>query len=247
MRVRIGLIGDYQADVTAHQAIPLALAHAADANKCVVFAEWLRTCGITSDAHAQGYDALWAVPGTPYENAEGALRAIQVARTGGIPFLGTCGGFQHAMIEYARNVWGIADAAHAESEPDAPHLVIVPLSCSMVEERRRVRFVSRSRLRKIYRYERVEEGYHCNYGLSREAAERMLVGPLRVAAYDDDGDVRAVELDGHPFFIATLFQPERRALTGEENPLIDAFVAAAMEYQTGQAHAGPRVTSTAEG
>ena len=73
------------------------------------------------------------------------------------------------------------------------------------------------------------EPYHCRYGLN-PAYERLFAeAPLRVAARDDAGDVRAVELAGHPFFVATLFQPELAALRGERHPLVAAFAAAASE------------------
>jgi CTP synthase (UTP-ammonia lyase) len=70
------------------------------------------------------------------------------------------------------------------------------------------------------------EGYRCRYGLNPEFLTQLTAGPLRVAAEDRFHEVRAVELDGHPFFVATLFQPERAALKGQIPPLIAAFVRA---------------------
>jgi CTP synthase (UTP-ammonia lyase) len=244
MRVRIGLIGDYDAGVTAHRAIPRALAQAAATNNCAVYGEWIHTARITNDAVVQQCDALWCVPATPYENAEGALRAIRFAREHDVPFLGTCGGFQYAIIEYARNVWGMADASHAETDPDAPNQVIVPLSCSMVEMRERVRFTAGTRLAAVYGVAHTEESYHCNYGLSPRIAERLTVGALRASAHDYKGEVRAVELKSHPFFVATLYQPERRALHGAPNPLVDAFVAAGVARQAARAASGTEGTIT---
>jgi len=73
-------------------------------------------------------------PASPYTSMEGALDAIRYARESRRPFLGTCGGFQHAVIEYARNVCGLRDASHAETHPTAPILVVSPLSCPLVEQ-----------------------------------------------------------------------------------------------------------------
>jgi CTP synthase (UTP-ammonia lyase) len=73
---------------------------------------------------------------------------------------------------------------------------------------------------------RITEGYHCNYGLNREYELLLFGGSLRPTAHDLSGEVRAVELSGHPFFVATLFQPERAALRGEVPPLVASFVAA---------------------
>jgi CTP synthase (UTP-ammonia lyase) len=81
-------------------------------------------------------------------------------------------------------------------------------------------------LAKIYGRESTTEEYHCSYGLNPEYAARLQTGPLKIAARDDEGDVRAVELEGHPFFVGTLFQPERAALRDQMPPLVRAFVAA---------------------
>ncbi len=73
------------------------------------------------------------MPASPYASADGAFAAIRFARENARPFLGTCGGFQHAVIEYARNVIGITDADHAETNPGADMPLIAPLACSLVE------------------------------------------------------------------------------------------------------------------
>ena len=104
--LRIALVGDYNAGITAHQAIPLAIDDAAAVLELLADYDWLASTEITSAEDLVGYDAIWVVPGSPYKNTEGALTAIRYARENSIPFLGTCGGFQHAILEYARNVLG---------------------------------------------------------------------------------------------------------------------------------------------
>lgn len=81
----------------------------------------------------QDFDAIWVVPGSPYRYDDGAFMAIRHARENDVPFLGSCGGFQYAIIEYARNVMGWHDAGHAETDSGG-RLVIAPLSCSLVEK-----------------------------------------------------------------------------------------------------------------
>ena len=105
-RVTIGLIGDRSDSVLAHQAIPLALENAAETLGIAAAYEWVPTERIKSASRVAAFDGLWCVPGSPYRSMEGALIAIRCAREGRIPFLGTCGGFQHAIVEYARNVLG---------------------------------------------------------------------------------------------------------------------------------------------
>jgi CTP synthase (UTP-ammonia lyase) len=224
--LRIALIGDYNPSVKAHQAIPRALALASEGDIDCHW-EWVHTStlmGELSDRLAD-YDGVWCVPASPYANTRGALNAIRFARETGRAFLGTCGGFQHAIMEYAEAVWGVA-AAHAETDADAIDPVIAPLTCSLVEQSGELYFEPRSRLASIYGVGSTSEEYHCRYGLNPRYAERLTSGPLRIAARDGAEDVRAIELDGHPFFIGTLFQPERSAFSGRKHPLIRAFVVA---------------------
>src|SRR4051794_39452562 len=115
--MRIGIIGDYDAGITAHQAVPRALELAAASREVAVECEWISTADIHHAACLARFDGLWCVPGSPYRSMDGALIAIRFAREQQRPFLGTCGGFQHAVIEHARNVLGWTDAEHAETAP----------------------------------------------------------------------------------------------------------------------------------
>jgi CTP synthase (UTP-ammonia lyase) len=155
------------------------------------------------------------------------LAAIRFAREHGRPFLGTCGGFQHALLEYARHVCGLETAGHAESDPGTEDPVIAPLACELVEAAGEIFATPGSRLADAFGNRPAIETYHCRYGLNPRYEERLVSGPLRVTGRDASGEVRAIELDGHPFFVATLFQPERAALEGRAHPLINAFVASA--------------------
>ncbi len=227
-RLRIGLVGDHDPSVTAHRAIPPALRMAGAACDTELDFDWVPTDEIDSAARVAGFDGLWCVPASPYRSMEGALTAIEHARVHARPFLGTCGGFQHAVIEYARGVLGWADAEHAETAPDASRAVIAPLACALVEATQTLRLVPGSRLAKAYGTTQASEGYRCRYGLNPRFQAALVSGPLRVAADDAAGEVRAVELDDHPFFVATLFQPERAALEDRLPPIVAAFVAACM-------------------
>ena len=224
--VTVGLIGDYNQSVPAHQAIPLALQCAAEELKIEVAFEWVPTDEIVSVSRISRFDGLWCVPASPYRSTEGALLAIRHARESRVPFLGTCGGVQHAVIEYARNVLGWANAEHAETAPDAARAVISPLECALVEATGSVRLFPGTRIALAYGVSETTEGYRCRYGLNPEFQAALVAGPLRAAADDETREVRAVELDGHPFFVATLFQPERVALKGQSAPLVVAFVGA---------------------
>lgn len=221
--LRIALVGDYNADVIAHQAIPLAIDDAAAVLELTVEYHWLPTQEIKSAEDLANYNGIWLVPASPYQNMEGALTAVRYARENSVPFLGTCGGFQHAILEYARNVMGWQDAAHAETDTEG-RMVIAPLTCSLVEKTDTIELRANTLIARAYGRDSIEEGYHCNYGISPEFAAELDVQPLRVTGWDDNGDIRAVELVTHPFFVATLFQHERNALAGRPAPLVQAFL-----------------------
>src|SRR5207302_808902 len=134
-----------------HQAIPAALRLAADRAGRIVEPVCVGTATLGADVPGQlaAFDGIWCVPASPYANTAGALEAIRFARESGRPYLGTCGGFQHALLEFARNVLGLADADHAETRPDAALPLVAPLSCPLVERAGAVFFQEGSRLRGI--------------------------------------------------------------------------------------------------
>ena len=232
--VRIVVVGDRSESVRAHQALPRAIELAR--GEIEVGFQWIgterlgkRLAGLPTSLaplleHAHG---VWCVPGSPYASMEGALAAIAWARTSGTPFLGTCGGFQHAVIELARNVLGASEAEHAETAPDAPDRWITPLACSLVGAKGEIRWVPGTKLWALHDGVPSIEGYHCSYGLASDRRAALEAAGMRVAALDAAGEIRAVELDAHPFFVATLFQPELAAPEGRRSPIIAAFLSAA--------------------
>lgn len=222
--MRICLIGDFNPEVVAHQAIPKALTLAGDG--LAARAEWLATES-AMEADLGAYDGFWCVPASPYRSMEGALRVIRFARENSRPFLGTCGGCQHAVVEFARNVLDIPAAGHKESDPTTSEPVITNLACALIEASEVLRPVPGTRFHEIYGTGQIRETYHCSYGLNSDYLPRLEQGGLRVGVLGPHGEPRAIELPTHPFFLATLFQPERSAFGGQSHPLIREFVAAA--------------------
>jgi CTP synthase (UTP-ammonia lyase) len=214
--IRVGLIGESNDRHKAHGAIPGALEAAGG------YGIWVSTDSIGDENTLDEFEGLWCVPGMPYRSEAGALRAIQYARTRRVPFLGTSAGFQHALVEFARNELGLLGAGHQKTDPKAAVPLIAPLVNGMLGMRARVRFTPGSRLQKAYGTRESIEEYHCSFGLN-ERYRRILEGRgMMVAAVDDQDDVRGVELEGHPFFVATLFQPELQP----NSPVVKAFIAA---------------------
>lgn len=228
-KIAIGLVGDYSSQHKAHIAIPKALALATKTVGRKFKAEWLHTQTLEQDTEQKlaSLDAIWCVPASPYACMEGALRAIRFARERPLPFLGTCGGFQHAVIEFARNVLGYPDADHAESNPDAPVLFVTRLTCSLAGATGAIHLRPATRASAIYGKSEIVESYNCNFGVSPKHESVLEANGLRIGGVDANGEVRIIELADHPFFMATLFQPELSAFSAAAHPLIVAFVEAA--------------------
>jgi CTP synthase (UTP-ammonia lyase) len=189
-----------------------------------VAAHWVATDGPDALVRASGADGLWVVPGSPYRDDAVVLGAISSARVSGQPFLGTCGGFQYAVLEFARNVAGMTDAAHGETDPEGAVRVVDRLACSLIGEERKVATVPGTKLGELLGDEPFVGFHYCNFGMSEMYADRLQGFGLVVGARGDDAGVEAIELPDHPFFMATLFQPQVGSLAGKPlNPLIDAF------------------------
>ncbi|WP_371676114.1 hypothetical protein [Streptomyces sp. NBC_01276] len=228
---RIALVGDRSPHVKSHTRIPLLLQALEARDGLVLDACWIPTAEAEAEAAAgtlARFDAVWVLPGSPYASEAGALAAIRVAREEGIPFLGTCGGFQHALLEYARDVCGLRDVAHAENDPGAADPLIAPLACSLVGHEGLVLAEPGSLAESSLGAERSMERYHCNYGPAPRHLPALTGHGLRLTGHDEDGQVRIVELPGHPFFLATLFQPELSGDGSRPHPVIRALAAAAV-------------------
>jgi CTP synthase (UTP-ammonia lyase) len=225
---RIALVGDRSANVRAHARIPGLIEALLRRESIALDPYWIATPD-AEDCDLRGFDAIWVVPGSPYESAAGAITAVRTAREQGIPFLGTCGGFQHALIEYARDVCGLPGVENAEVTPDADELLIVPLECSLMGHEEAVMIVPGTLAARISGPGRRTERYHCSYGLNEKYLEALTDGGLRFSGFDDQGLVRIAELPGHPFFVGTLFQPELYGDGTQPHPIIRAFAMAAAE------------------
>lgn len=228
--IRVALIGDYDPQVVAHEAIPQAIELAANDLGLEVEFEWIATSLLEHvfEQKLAKYQAIWTVPASPYVSMQGALNGIRFARENLVPFLGTCGGFQHMIIEFARNVMGLHEADHAEENPVASLLLVAPLTCSVSEKTQHFKLAPDSKVAAIYGKHEIAEQYGiCNYGLNPEFAPSLEQAGMRIVGVDHNGETRIMEHGQHPFFVGTLFQPERSALNEIVHPLIKAFLQAA--------------------
>ncbi|KNB51059.1 CTP synthase C-terminal region-related (seleno)protein [Streptomyces caatingaensis] len=227
---RIALVGDRSPAVRAHTRVPGLLQSLAERDGLLLDAYWIPTEDAEVPGALGGFDAVWLLPGSPYRSEAGAVAAVRAARERGIPFLGTCAGFQHTLLEFARSVCGLRDAAHAENDPAAENALIVPLACSLVGHEGAVTVEDGSLAQRVLGAERSVERYHCSYALDPAFIGRLAAHGLRFSGLDEAGEARVVELPGHPFFLATLFQPELAGDGTRAHPVVRALAEAAVEH-----------------
>ncbi|GAA2627825.1 CTP synthase [Paractinoplanes durhamensis] len=210
----------------AHSRIPAILDALREEEQIDLDAYWIPSPEAEDPAALRGFAGIWLAPGSPYRSEAGAVAAAHTARTAGIPFLGTCGGFQHAMLEFARNVCGMPEARHAENdEGPGSDALIAELTCSLVGHEGAINLVAGSRAETLLGAGRTVERYHCSYGIAAGYIDLLAAHGMRFSGHDDAGEVRVAELPEHPFFLATLFQPELH--TDGVHPVIRGFAQAA--------------------
>lgn len=230
--IKIGIIGDLDLKRPSHKATNEALRHCADYLKINLELQWLPTELLErdTDKSISNFDGLWCAPGSSYISMKGALKAIQFARENDYPFIGTCGGFQHAVIEYAQNKLGLNDVQHAEYDPSASNLFITALSCSLIGETRKIFINKSSMIYKFYNKIEVEERYNCNFGLNPNYQKLIDENGFKVVGTDEKGEARILELPRNNFFVATLFQPQLSSLFTNPHKLIIAYLTCAKEF-----------------
>ena len=224
----IAIIGEYNPTFPPHISTSAAIKHSRSASGIDVDGIWVSTEEIDKTLFER-FSGIWVAPGSPYKNMAQALSAIRYARENGIACFGTCGGFQHMIIEYARNVLGFKDAGHAEYDPYASNLFITQLACSLAGREMELTFSPGSRVAEIYGATSVTEQYYCNFGVNPDYVSLLQSGSLKITGSDSEGEIRVIELPGHPFFLGTLFVPQTSSRVDQPHPLVTAFMRAVHE------------------
>jgi CTP synthase (UTP-ammonia lyase) len=243
--IRIGILGDFNPEFPSHRATSASLQHAARKLNIQINSEWIPTPSLTppgAEKILESFDALLASPGSPYKSFDGMLKGIEFARRRDWPFLGTCGGFQYALIEFARNVLGIADADSAENNSGSKNIVIYPVACAVPDRKGNapklsgvvpeIRLRPGSYLQSFYGKgkEIVTEEFFCNFEVNPDYEWATMEAGFPIVARGNQGEIRAIESPTHRFFIATLFQPQLSSAETSPHPLILAFVQAADDW-----------------
>jgi CTP synthase (UTP-ammonia lyase) len=236
---RIAILGEFDASREPRVATGRAIQHAANKLGVEIDFHWVPTDEIDEKILSQS-NGTFIAPGSPYRDMQKVLRAIREARERRTPCIGTCGGFQHMVMEFARNVLGMQDAQHEEYDPDALDPLISHLDCSLAGREMEIRLTCNSLVARIYGKLSVREKYSCSYGVNPRYAESFKTGPMRVVGSDNEGVMRAIELQDHPFFIGTLFVPQVLSTEERPHPLVSAFLKAVINIAE-QAPEGDRL------
>jgi len=240
---RIGILGDYDPKSPTLPAIDKSLQHAAAKLGISVEATWLATPSLleaNSTKVLESFDGIWAAPGSPYKSFDGMLKGIEFARRRDWPFLGTCGGFQYALIECARNVLGIRDADSAENNSGSKNIIIHPVACAVPDQKKivpklsgaipEIRLRPGSYLQSFYTQDTVVEEFFCNFEVNPDYEWAAMEAGFPVVARGPKGEIRAIESPSHRFYIATLYQPQLSSKPKHPHPLVMAFVQAAADW-----------------
>jgi CTP synthase len=259
--VDIALVGKYVDLTESYKSLSEALTHAgihtgARINIHYIDSEKLETQGTDM---LEGMDAILVPGGFGKRGVEGKIRAIRFARERRVPYLGICLGMQLAVIEYARDVAGMAGAHSTEFE-SAPAFPVVALIDEWLDREGRVEvrteqsnlggtmrlggqdaeLAEGSLARQVYGSERICERHRHRYEVNNSLLDRLTAAGLRVSGWSVGRErlVEMIELPGHPWFVGCQFHPEFTSTPRAGHPLFKAYIEAAIRYRAGVAVPG---------
>jgi CTP synthase len=243
--VTIALVGKYVEYEDSYKSLKEALLHGATAHQLKVDIRWIDSekmeNGSDWQRELEEVDGILVPGGFGKRGIEGMLRAIQFAREQKVPYFGICLGMQTMVIEYARNVCGLAKANSTEFDPATPHRVIFKLRelkgvdelggtmrlgawpCSLKKG---------SFAREAYGSEEIGERHRHRYEFNREFESVLTQAGLRITGETPDKTyVEICEIEDHPWYLGCQFHPEFKSKPMEPHPLFQSFIGAAYEYR----------------
>jgi len=247
-KVQIAMVGKYTEHGDAYISITDALKHGGIANDTAVELKWVESDDLqeASDAqhHLQGADGIVVPGGFGYRGIEGKINAARFAREKKVPYLGLCLGMQCATIEFARNVLHLEGANSTEFDPDTPH----PVICLLPEQKAVEDMGGTMRLGaypcklapdslayKEYGSLTISERHRHRFEFNNEYRDAFVSHGFRLSGISPDGRlVEMIELEDHPWFIASQFHPEFKSKLLQPHPLFRGFVAAALKQKNEQ-------------
>ncbi|MFP5332750.1 MAG: CTP synthase [Acidimicrobiia bacterium] len=240
--VTIGIVGKYVDLPDAYLSVAEALRHGAAANDLALDLRWIPSdelTGMLASSYLEDLDGIVVPGGFGSRGVEGKIAAIRHARERGIPFLGLCLGLQCAVIEFSRNVLGLNEANSTEFDPTTVHPVIdLMASQEGVEDMGgtmrlglyAAKLAEFSIVRSLYDDELIYERHRHRWEVNNRYRKDLEGGGMRLSGLSPDGSlVEFIELENHPFFVATQAHPEFKSRPDEAHPLFAGLARAAGE------------------
>lgn len=242
-RVRIAVVGKYTELIDSYKSVQEALIHGGIANDVKVDIDWISSEQFDEGAgvdRLRKYDGLLIPGGFGPRGVDGMLEAIRWARTHELPFLGICLGLQCAVIEFARNVCGIAEADSFEFREEGPDPVICLMDSQLQVTTKggtmrlgaypaHVR--PGTRAFEIYQQEVISERHRHRFEVNNDYRPLLEEHGMVISATSHDGQlVEMIEIPDHPWFVASQFHPELKSRPMRPAPLFAAFIQAAARH-----------------
>ena len=241
--ITVGLVGKYVELKDAYKSIREALIHGGVANETKVHIKSIHSEEITRENAKDklaGLDGILVAPGFGNRGVEGKINAVEYARVNKIPFMGICLGMQCAVVEFARNVLGYADAHSREMNSDTKHPVIdimaeqkniVNMGGTMRLGAYPCRVSEDSNLYKAYGETMISERHRHRYEFNNEYLEEFKKHGMKVTGINPDTNlVEVVEVEDHPWYVASQYHPEYKSTVAKPHPMFVGFVKAMLEY-----------------
>ncbi|GEO06901.1 CTP synthase [Adhaeribacter aerolatus] len=242
--VHIALVGKYVELPDAYKSITEAFIHAGAHNECKVNIHTIQSEHLNEDnvhQYLHHLDGVLVAPGFGSRGFEGKLEAIRYVRENNIPFLGICLGMQCAVVEFARNVLGLAAATSTEMNPDTPHPVIGLMDSQkeVTEKGGTMRLGAYicelkkgTRAHNVYGKNRISERHRHRYEFNNDYLEKYEQNGMIASGINPDTNlVEMIELQHHPWFVASQFHPELKSTVQSPHPLFVKFIKAAIHHQ----------------
>lgn len=245
--VNIGLIGKYVEMQDCYKSILEAFIHAGAANETKVNVISIHSEYIDDECVAEKFrdlDAVLVAPGFGERGIEGKIAAVRYARENKLPFFGICLGMQMSVIEYSRNVVGLAEANSTEMNSATPNPVV-----NLMESQKNVtekggtmrlgawkcEIKPDTLAYRVYGQTTISERHRHRYEYNNEYLDVLQKAGLRASGLNPDtGLVEIVEIEDHPFFIGVQYHPEYKSTVANPHPLFVSFVAAAVKARKKQ-------------
>ena len=251
--VTIGMVGKYVELRDAYKSVNEALKHGGLKNRLQVHIKYIDSedVEVKGTAVLAGLDAILVPGGFGKRGIEGKIAAAKYARENGIPYLGICLGMQVALIEYARDVAGMAGANSTEFDPDTKYPVVALITewkdeSGKVEKRsdksdlggtmrlggQLCHLQPGSKVRELYGQDDIVERHRHRYEVNNNLIKQITDKGLKIAGLSTDNKlVEIIENPNHPWFIGVQFHPEFTSNPRKGHPLFSVFIKAAKEYQ----------------